>query len=49
MTEEQKQAHQKIEELFEQIKTLAKTDTEKARKKLTTALNTIKKEYNKIK
>jgi RNase P subunit RPR2 len=49
MTKEQEEAHERIEALFEDIKTLAKKDTEKAREKMMIALNLIKKEYNKIK
>ena len=41
--------HDKLEKLFAEIKTLAKTDTEQAKMKLTMALDLMRAEYKKLK
>ena len=49
LTEKQLEAHDKIDALFQEIKELAKKDTEKAREKMMIALNIMKQEHRKLK
>jgi len=41
--------HDTLDKLFEEIKTLAETDTEQAKQKLTIALNIMRAEFKKLK